>query len=141
MVAAIVFWPNPRWMLRIPDYGVKVDDTVVSATLPDPLVNSLTHLLFLWIVKGLEGRPGKSTLKRRQGSADNFDPMQVCPVDQLLITRDDFLHSNRFFGRREKGLRPSNIVDTLHDDHVGYAWLAQHVAVESSQRFDPHPVA
>ena len=77
MVASIVFCPNPRRMLRIPDNGVKVDDAVVGATLPDPLVDSLSHLLLLRIIKRLQRRPGEGALKGRQGGADDFDPMQV----------------------------------------------------------------
>src|ERR1700686_5660771 len=95
MVAAIVFCPNPRRMLGIPDNGVKVDDAVVGGTLPDPLIDRLPHLLFLRIIKGLQRCPGEGTLKGRQGGADDFDPMQVCPINQLLITSDDFLYRDR----------------------------------------------
>ena len=83
MVAAIVFCANPRRVLRLPDNSVKVDDAVVGATLADPLVDRLTHLLFLRTVKRLQRRPGEGILKGRQGGADNFDPMQVGPIDQL----------------------------------------------------------
>ena len=109
---------------------------IVGGTLPDPFIDRLPHLLFLRIIKGLQRRPGEGTLKGRQGGADDFDPTQVCPIDQLLITSDDFLHSDRFFRRRQKRPRPSDIVDALHDHHVRYAWLAQHVAVGSSTEWN-----
>jgi len=67
--------------------------------------------------------------------------MQVPPINQLLITSDNLFRRDWFFRRRQKGPRPSNVVDAFQDNHVGYAWLTQHVAIESRQRFDSHPVA
>ena len=100
-------------MLWIPDHGVKVNDPVIGTALPDPLVDGLPHLFFLGIVKGLQWRSGEGTLKRRQGRANDFDAMQVRPINQLLITGDDLLRRDWFFRRRQKGPRPSNVVDAL----------------------------
>jgi hypothetical protein len=55
--------------------------------------------------------------------------MQVPSINQLLITSDNLFRRDWFFRRRQKGSRPSNVVDAFQDSHVGYAWLTQHVAV------------
>src|ERR1700724_3003065 len=102
-------------MLWIPDNGIKVNDAVIGAASPDPLVDRLPHFLFLGIIKGLQWRSSK----------------------RILITNDYFFRGGRFFWRRQKSSGPSNVVDAFHDDHVGDAWLAQHVAVEPGPCFAP----
>jgi hypothetical protein len=43
-------------MLWIPDNGIKVNDAVIGAASPDPLVDRLPHFLLLGIIKGLQWR-------------------------------------------------------------------------------------
>src|ERR1700730_16518227 len=124
-------------MLWIPDNGIKVNDAVIGAASPDPLVDRLPHFLLLGIIKGLQWRSSKRILKGCQGGANDFDAMEMRPINQLLITSDDLFRGDRFFRRRQKSSGPSNVVDAFHDDHVGDAWLAQHVAVQPGQCLYP----
>jgi hypothetical protein len=46
MVAAIVFWQQPCWSLRIPEHAIKVDHCIEGARRTDPMIHLAAFISF-----------------------------------------------------------------------------------------------
>src|SRR6476661_7438272 len=96
MIAGVEVGLNVTWSLWIPRDCVKIDHSVKFLAFTDPLVDRLTRLLFVWIVKIVERRIHdlEGVLERRQRHPDNANVARVGLGDQLPVARNQVVYGN-----------------------------------------------
>jgi len=93
MIAGVESGLNMAWPRGVPRHRIKVDHAVKFLAFTNPLVNSLTGLLFFGIVEVVEWRihPLEGVFKRRERRSKDTDVARVSLRDQLSVAGDQVL--------------------------------------------------
>jgi hypothetical protein len=141
VVAAVVARLHARRVVRVAQQRVEIGHLVKLPAFPDPPIDLAAHRVLGGRVVGVEGRALQRAFERQQRAADDAHAARVRLRDQLPVRGDHARRRHRRFLRRERALRPADIVYPHQHHHRMHARLRQHVLLEARGRIGTHAVA